>query len=152
MRIKVCQSSYLMCSCAPRHIVLVLGVSSEKENVFESDLGTSSFFNNTQDRTSAESVVLSVGQRKLILSTDILRLVPANRPPLLPTAKRHRTTVFPQQTPKRKQTNQNSVYSSITSSYTYQGCKSLFEVVGAILGEGGYYIIFGGACAIFSPS
>ena len=34
--------------------------------------------------------------------------------------------------------------------YRRQGCKSLFEVGGAILGEGGYFIISGGACAIFT--
>src|SRR6218665_1449441 len=33
-----------------------------------------------------------------------------------------------------------------------QGCKSLFEVGEAILGEGAYFIIFWGAYATFSPS
>ena len=33
-----------------------------------------------------------------------------------------------------------------------QGCKSLFEVGEAILWEGTYFIIFGGAYATFSPT
>ena len=44
------------------------------------------------------------------------------------------------------------MFSEIMSVNSAQVWKSLFEVGGPILGEGGYFIILLGTCAIFSPS
>jgi len=49
------------------------------------------------------------------------------------------------------QKQEQNTYKEKNASYNHR-CKSLFEVGEAILGEGGYFLIFWGAYAIFSPS
>src|SRR6218665_2027686 len=44
----------------------------------------------------------------------------------------------------------NNINTELKLVGEWQGCKSLFEVGGAILWEGGYFVIFWGAYAVFS--